>query len=384
MSHPFPTHANAETGIHYNEFLEALSRFLMNYHIDDTTMAYMLKVNMPFDLGLSRLDYRRGKKKRNIMMPLAERLLVVFCACFGRVFRAHDIDDQISEEDYFSSDSESSSDSSFDGDNKRLHSQSLKLHHKAVHHKHTHQLSVGTHACIEFKKTGKHVRKACTVSSINIDNTVDVILSVGKRGKANMKMKRKVLRNICKKRIYGRRHPGFLCQVQKRGMKLSLDGEIINANADGTYDVELSSDGRVLVDVLEENIQKRDHLHDFSGITDKQKNILKRFINHIVHRLHESHKKNLNNVLSEKILLLSSSAGHGGLSVKNSVMMINEIQMFLKKHGNRSHHPNISTEMLRVQEKQIRNAMIKRACELIEMASQPKNSAPHDLLKKYF
>ena len=46
-----------------------------------------------------------------------------------------------------------------------------------------------------------------------------------------------------------------------------------------------------------------------------------------------------------------------------------KIKKFLEHHGNRSHHPNISTKVLRIQEKEVRNTLIKEASKLIEMSN---------------
>ena len=359
LSHVYPTHARNEMSLQYPEFLEAFSRYLMTVDlVNSKLLEHMLNVKMPFETGRSRNIYKPVHHVASPWnpLPLVERLLIVFNAIFGRTYTVYFDDDDV-EEDYFSSSSCSSESEGYDHEISPPHSPP----HCNAHHRSSHQLHVGTHATIELHDHDMHkVRKACMVTSLNIDDTVDVIVS-RKHSK-----RRQMFRGVSRNRIFGRRHTGFECEVQKNTWKAPRPGEIINVNPDGSYDVELT-DGLIASDVLEEEIFPR---VSKTEVNEKQQWILRRFARKVKHKLHLKLRNRMQNQLGEKILLLSTVAGYGNLSEQRSIDTIKEIKAFLI--ANKEREKNFSTEAMRAEERNKIIELIGRVNEVIDASTEKK------------
>lgn len=156
----------------------------------------MKNIQLPFEHGRTRSMFLYIENRKSIIdrtISVEMKVAIISEVLFGRLNEAYEDFDE-PESDFYSSNSSSTSSSEEDEndvDNK-------KHHH---HHHHTHTLRQGVHAAIVFKRNGgeEKYRKACVISSINVDSTIDVIISHPHHHKHGKKEKRSVIKNVVSK-----------------------------------------------------------------------------------------------------------------------------------------------------------------------------------------
>ena len=324
ISLPFPSYGenSVEIGLPYESFLEAYCRVCNRVNLDIKMVKAIKNVTLPFEHGRPRSMFLFMENREDIInnqISVEKKVAIISELLFGRIQddSVEVLDESNSESDFYSSESSDSDTENMVNPHRHLH-----------HHHHSHKLHVGVHAAIIFKKSKVKHRRACTVSSINIDGTFDVVLSHPYHHKVGKKERRECIRNVQPSRIVGRRHIGTKCLAKKNGwIGKPKKAIIVNCNDDSSYDVELLGDNSISIGLLEEEIF--DFVEEPPPLERKHKDVLYRFARKILANRNIKKIEKKQNALGKLILKISKALGTGMLTHKIGLAMIATIKEHL-------------------------------------------------------